>query len=136
MRFLQRLPLKIYCAAKNCRDFLVQHICNKFNNNTSCWLLLTFLYNRRLYIYVLYYIHDNEYDNMFAHSKDNIQTSSHNYKSLQVQYIYHLHRLCSTFLLFLEHQTVVDPVQTNICHTWRPQSLSYFLFSYNEVVFL
>ena len=59
----------MYCAAKICRDFLVQHICDKFNNNPFCWLLLMFLYNRRLYIYVLYYIHDNEYDNMFARSE-------------------------------------------------------------------
>jgi hypothetical protein len=93
-------------------------------------------YNHHLYIYVVYYMHDSKYDNMFARSKDNIQTPSHNYKSLPVQYIYHVHMLCSTVLLFLAHQTVVDPVETNICHTWRPQSLSYFLFSHNEVVVL
>jgi hypothetical protein len=89
-----------------------------------------------LHLYVVYYIHDSEYDNTFARSKCNIQTPSHNYKSLPVQYIYHVHKLCCTFLLFLEHQRFVDPVQTNIYHTWRPQSLSYFLFLYNEVVVL
>ena len=70
--------------------------------------------NPSLYIYVEYYTHDNEYDNMFARNKYNIQTPAHNYKSLPVQYIYHVHKLCSTFLLFVAHQTLVDPFQTNI----------------------
>jgi hypothetical protein len=67
-----------------------------------------FLCNHRLYIYVVYCMHDSEYDNMFARSKDNMQTPSDNYKSLPVQYNYHVHLLCSTFLLFLEHKIFVD----------------------------
>ena len=70
-----------------------------------------YIQSTSLHLYVVYYIHDSEYDNTFARSKCNMQTPSHNYKSLPVQYIYHVHKLCSTFLLFLEHQRFVDPVQ-------------------------